>query len=190
MSRGVPVWIGVGGNLGEARTVVQCAIGTVAARAFLRLEAWSPWYRTEPVGGPAGQGWYVNGVLFGHTFLEPEPLLDRLQEVERLFGRDRRREVRWGSRPLDLDLLLHGRCRLRSSRLTLPHPRLHLRRFVLQPLADLHPHLNLPGLERTVDSLLRDVDDPSQVERLCASDAAMTGTSGSDGTNRRRFPTR
>ena len=102
--------------------------------------SWSPLQQTAPVGGPSDQPSYLNAVLLVKG-LEVKPastaaldLLDALQQVERSFGRDRSQEERWGPRPLDLDLLFWGDWRLDHPRLTLPHPRLHLRCFVMEPL--------------------------------------------------------
>jgi 2-amino-4-hydroxy-6-hydroxymethyldihydropteridine diphosphokinase len=101
---------------------------------------WSPLFETAPVGGPAHQPPYVNAVVVLCGIRRPpQPqaavaLLDQLHELERRYGRDRNREERWGPRTLDLDLLFWEELRLDHPRLTLPHPRLHLRTFVLEPL--------------------------------------------------------
>jgi 2-amino-4-hydroxy-6-hydroxymethyldihydropteridine diphosphokinase len=102
--------------------------------------SWSPLQQTAPVGGPFDQPPYLNAVvLVKGLALNPEPdaalhLLDALQQLEQSFGRNRSREERWGPRPLDLDLLFWSELRLDHPRLTLPHPRLHLRCFVMEPL--------------------------------------------------------
>ena len=101
---------------------------------------WSPLFETVPVGGPPGQPMYCNAVLLIRGVPAPPGaeaalvLLDRLQALEAQYGRDRDREVRWGPRSLDLDLLFWGDWRLGHPRLVLPHPRLHLRSFVMEPL--------------------------------------------------------
>ena len=102
--------------------------------------SWSPLQQTDPVGGPPDQPSYLNAVLLVKGLeLNPEStaalrLLDALQQLEQSFGRNRSQEERWGPRPLDLDLLFWGEWRLDHARLTLPHPRLHLRCFVMEPL--------------------------------------------------------
>jgi len=102
--------------------------------------SWSPLQETQPVGGPLDQPLYLNAVVLVKGLeLNPEPatalrLLDALQQLEQSFGRNRSEEERWGPRPLDLDLLFWGEWRLDHERLTLPHPRLHLRCFVMEPL--------------------------------------------------------
>ena len=110
----------------------------------VRVVSRSTWRRTAPVGGPPGQADFLNGVVVLETELEPLALLDLLQEVERDFGRDRAAEVRWGPRTLDLDLLLYDDLLVDDPRLSLPHPRLEERAFVLEPLAELLPELRLP----------------------------------------------
>ena len=102
--------------------------------------SWSPLQQTDPVGGPLDQPSYLNAVVLVKGLdLNPEStaalrLLDALQRLEQSFGRNRSQEERWGPRPLDLDLLFWGEWRLDHPRLTLPHPRLHLRCFVMEPL--------------------------------------------------------
>ncbi len=99
----------------------------------VQLIARSRWYETEPVGGPPGQEAFLNGALLLETSLEPEPLLERLLEIETSLGRQR--TVRWGPRTIDLDLLLLDQRIWQSSRLQLPHPKMSVRPFVLVPFA-------------------------------------------------------
>ncbi len=147
-------WIGLGANLGDARAAVARALHWLDACPDLHLEAASRLHRTAPIGPP--QPDYVNAVARVRTTLAPEALLLSLQSMERAAAR--RRTVRWGPRTLDLDLLLyddgHGQVRLASPTLTLPHPELARRRFVLGPLAELDPDLRHPVLDRSVTDLL------------------------------------
>ncbi len=156
-------WIGVGANRGSALLTCRRAVARLSHRASLRLVAQSAFYRTEPVG-PVRQSWYINGVVGVASWMGPRALLRLLHRVEADFGRHRHRETRWGPRCLDLDLLFHGDRILRCRDLCLPHPRLHQRRFVLRPLADVAPHLVHPLFGKTVDTLLQEVDDTARVE--------------------------
>jgi 2-amino-4-hydroxy-6-hydroxymethyldihydropteridine diphosphokinase len=106
----------------------------------------SPWYRSAPVGAAGAQPDYVNAVAALRTSLVPHALLAQLQAIERRQGRRRDAGVaRNAARTLDLDLLLYGRRRLRTAALTLPHPRMHERAFVLRPQRDLAPVTTIPG---------------------------------------------
>ncbi len=142
-------YVGLGANLGDAQAQVEAALDALATLPGGRLLARSSLYRTAPVdaGGPD----YVNAVALLETSLAPLDLLHALQAIEQRFGRER--PYPNAPRTLDLDLLLHGGLRLDSAELTLPHPRLHLRAFVLQPLAELAPDLVLPGLGPLADWL-------------------------------------
>ena len=152
--------IGLGANLGDARqTLVEAG---AAIRALPRCDgfATSPLYRSAPVdaGGPD----FYNAVVRLTTTLPARRLLEALQAIERTHGRER--PFRNAPRTLDLDLLLYGDQRIDDPDLTVPHPRLHLRAFVLRPLADLDPELVVPGHGRVVD-LLTSVAD-QRIERV------------------------
>ena len=113
--------------------------------AGIEVRRVSAWIETEPVGGPAGQGRYLNGVLEASVTLGARELLGLLAELETAAGRDRSREERNGPRTLDLDLLLFGDEAIADPDLVVPHPRLEERVFVLQPLASLAPDQRLPS---------------------------------------------
>lgn len=136
------VYIGLGANLGDAKARVLAAIDDCAALPGCHLSARSSLYRTAPVD--AGGDDYVNAVLRLSTTLEPAVLLDGLQAIEARHGRER--PYRNAPRTLDLDILLFGDRVIDTPRLTVPHPRLHERAFVLRPLAELDPALQLPVL--------------------------------------------
>jgi 2-amino-4-hydroxy-6-hydroxymethyldihydropteridine diphosphokinase len=121
----------------------------------------SPIYETEPVGY-AGQRWFLNMVVEGETALFPMQLLTRTGKIERALGRVR--TVPNGPRTIDIDILLYGDAVVRTPRLEIPHPRMHQRRFVLAPLADLAPGLRHPVLRQTVRQLL-DAAPPQTVRR-------------------------
>ena len=141
MSTGVRCYVALGSNLADPLTQVETALGALRRDPGLRLVAHSSWYRSTPVG-PAGQPDYINGVAAVDTTLDPLPLLHHLQEIEDRQGRVRGEH--WGPRTLDLDLLLYGERVIESTELTVPHPRLAERNFVLIPLAEIEPDLMLP----------------------------------------------
>lgn len=121
-------------------------------------------YRTEPLGDP-GQPWYVNAVAELRTGIPPLELLQALQELERTAGRPSVR-ARWAPRRLDLDLLLYGHHSVVEPGLRIPHPRMHERRFVLEPLAELAAGILHPVLGRPISDLLAGLDDRLRVEKL------------------------
>jgi len=142
--------IGLGANLSSCHGSPESTLRWIAPRLREVLVDWgdadprdvrcSSFLKTQPVGGPPGQGAYCNAVLLISRVKRPPSemaaleLLEQLQCWEQSCGRDRQKEQRWGPRPLDLDLLFWGELRIEHSRLVLPHPRMHLRRFVLEPL--------------------------------------------------------
>lgn len=146
------VFIGLGGNLGEPLARFLEVRQAFESHPQIAVVASSSLYRTVPVGGPAGQPDYLNAVLELATSLPPLALLDYCLELERRGGR--RRGVRWGARTIDIDLLLVDNLMCSTSRLTLPHPHLHERSFVLQPLAELAADLIHPRSGRMVSEML------------------------------------
>lgn len=143
------VFIGLGSNLSgdvegvykDSRAQLEQALDTIGKNAQIKLIKVSNFYQT-PAIGPGNQADYINAAALLETGLSPIDLLDFLQSIENRQGRVR--AERWGPRTLDLDILLYDQVIENSSRLTLPHPRLHERAFVLVPLADLDPTLNIP----------------------------------------------
>jgi 2-amino-4-hydroxy-6-hydroxymethyldihydropteridine diphosphokinase len=159
--RGVEAYVALGSNLGDREAHLRAAIAALAAHPEIRVEAVSTLYETAPVGPPP-QGPYLNAVVRLRTRLAARALLARLLEIEAAAGRVRAGQ-RWSARSLDLDLLLYGELLLDEPGLCLPHPRLHERAFVLEPLCELAPQLVHPRLGTSIAELARRVRDPQAV---------------------------
>jgi len=144
MPRWLPAYVGVGSNLDEPAAQVQRAVAALADLPDTRLIVSSPLYRTRPFGDVV-QPAFVNAVAGLLTRRTPEELLAELRDLERRLGRAPPRE-RWGPRLIDLDLLVVGRETRATEALTLPHPGIAMRDFVLYPLADIAAGLEVPGL--------------------------------------------
>jgi len=138
------VLIALGGNVGDARLTFARAIPVICGRTGGTLTARSSDYRTPPWGEP-DQPPFINACISLETPLPPRDLLGVLQEVEREFGRDRPTETHWGPRTLDLDILAYDDQRIDMPGLTIPHPRLFERAFVLVPLAEIAPDRVIGG---------------------------------------------
>lgn len=145
-------WIGLGGNLGEPRDMLQHALREIAGLGETHLSAVSPAYWTRP-WGERDQPEFLNAVAGVDTGMAPRALLDALLAIERAAGRQRHADQRWGPRVLDLDLLAYGDLQIREPGLEVPHPRLSERAFVLVPLNDVAPDLEIPGHGRVSDLL-------------------------------------
>jgi 2-amino-4-hydroxy-6-hydroxymethyldihydropteridine diphosphokinase len=153
ISQAEPCHIGVGSNLGDREALVRGAVESLRRTPGVELLACSSVIETEPVG-PTPQPMYLNAVVMVRTTLNPAALLAMLQALERAAGRRRQDELRWGPRTLDLDLLLFGGRIIRDPGLEVPHPRLHERRFVLEPLVQIDPGVVHPVLSQTARDLL------------------------------------
>jgi 2-amino-4-hydroxy-6-hydroxymethyldihydropteridine diphosphokinase len=158
--------VALGGNLGDVRATFGSAIADICGLAQARLLARSSDYATPP-WGEEQQPPFVNACIEIETALAPQALLTVLQAVERKFGRDRSQERRWGPRTLDLDLIAYDDLTLQTEALTLPHPRILERAFVLVPLAEIAPERKIGG--RSVKAALADVSTAG-IERLPALD--------------------
>ena len=166
--RGRRVTLGLGANLGDRAATLRAAIESLEAREILELEAVSPIVVSEAlvldsvVDGTATGGStthrecppYLNQVVQGRCVLTPDELLVAIGQIERELGRDRSTEERWGSRCIDIDILDYDGDVIRSSSLTVPHPRIVERTFVLMPWAHIAPGQRLPGHEKTIAELL------------------------------------
>lgn len=144
-------YLALGSNLGDRQRFLDGAVARLRAAPGVSVRRVSPYYETAPVGGPAGSGAYLNAVAEADTSLPPDRLLETLLDIEREFGRIRTEPN--APRTLDLDLLLYDGLVRAAPDPVVPHPRLHERRFVLQPLADLAPDFVHPTLHQTVREL-------------------------------------
>jgi 2-amino-4-hydroxy-6-hydroxymethyldihydropteridine diphosphokinase len=147
-------FIGIGSNLGDREDNLTRAVELLSAEGGIEVVAVSEIRETEPVG-PVEQGPFLNGAIRVETDLAPRELLERLLAVEQRLGRVRRE--RYGPRTIDLDLLLYGDELVDEPGLTVPHPRLHERRFALEPLSDLDPGLQIRG-KGPISALLAELD--------------------------------
>lgn len=146
--------IALGSNLGDSEKTIEAALVRLDQLDGMRLEVRSHLYKTAPVGPP--QPDYINVCAMFHTVLSPAQVLHHLLMTEASFGRIRRQ--RWGPRTLDLDLIFYGDRVVDSPQLTLPHPRMHERAFVLIPLAELAANWQHPVRQQTVTEMLNQVD--------------------------------
>ena len=147
----ITAYIGIGSNQGDSRDTIERALVAIAERESICITAVSSLRETDPVGY-LDQPRFLNGAARLETELSPRELLDALLDVERGLGRTRT-GPRFGPRSIDLDLLLHGEARIDEPGLAVPHPRLHERRFALEPLHELDPTLVVPGRGPVADLL-------------------------------------
>jgi 2-amino-4-hydroxy-6-hydroxymethyldihydropteridine diphosphokinase len=147
-------YVGLGANLGPREDTLREAVGALERAPGVEVLAVSELRETEPVG-PSEQPKFLNGAVALETSLSARELLDLLLDVERSLGRIR--EERWGPRVVDLDLLVYGSEEIDEVGLEVPHPRLHERRFALEPLSELNPDLQIPG-RGNVSEMLAELD--------------------------------
>jgi 2-amino-4-hydroxy-6-hydroxymethyldihydropteridine diphosphokinase len=152
-------YIGIGSNLGDRKRYCIAALEGLAEIPGCTLLGHSEWYLTEPVG-VEGQDWYVNGIASLSAEISAEDLLGHLLSIEKHLGRVRTEN--WGPRTIDLDLLLFGEEIINNDHLKIPHPLMHLRRFVLVPMAQMAPHVIHPVLGLTVKVLLERLPGSNQ----------------------------
>jgi 2-amino-4-hydroxy-6-hydroxymethyldihydropteridine diphosphokinase len=155
-------WLALGGNVGDSRALLGRAVALLCDGSEVRLTARSSDYRTPP-WGVTEQPSFINLCIAVETSLGPGALLARAQEVERVLGRDREREKRWGPRSVDIDIIAYDDLTLDDGDLILPHPRLFERAFVLAPLAEIAPDKEIAG-KRVSEGL--NAVDTSGITRL------------------------
>jgi 2-amino-4-hydroxy-6-hydroxymethyldihydropteridine diphosphokinase len=159
-------WVALGSNLGDSRQIILAAMAGLECLSRLPIHKSSLW-QTTPVDCPPNSAKFVNAIVglvqgAGET---PETVLEKLRELEKKFGRQPKKEFN-EPRPLDLDLIAFGNEVRNSPELTLPHPRAHQRRFVLQPLSELAPELILPGQTKKISQLLAELPTGEAVTRI------------------------
>ena len=159
------VYIGFGSNIGDQLAHIQNAIHALSKTEGITLRKISSIYKTDPVGYEA-QAQFLNGVAAIQTNLPPISLLHTLKNIETEVGRQHR--IRWGPREIDLDILIYGDLCLQTEKLIIPHPEMHLRRFVLVPLAEIAPDVMHPVFQETIQTLLEHLEDDKSVHKLGA----------------------
>ncbi len=170
------VYIGFGSNVGDRVDFCDRAVTLLGLLPHSQLTGVSLLYETEPVndGSNPGGSWFLNGVVQLETDVTPKSLLSVLREIERSLGRDQ--DNRSGPRTIDLDILFYGHRVINEADLVIPHPRLHQRRFVLMPLSELDPLLVHPIRHKSVNQMLAEVENQSEVRLLFPQPSTRYGS--------------
>ncbi len=145
-------YISLGSNMGRRKKNIAAALSSLETTSAIEVARVSGLYETDAVGGPEDQPKYINAAAHLRTTLPPERLLRVCLNIEESLGR--KREIRWGARTIDIDILLYGQVIHSTPELTLPHALMHERRFVLEPLAEIAPDVIHPAFERTIKDIL------------------------------------
>ena len=156
-------YLALGSNVGNRSAALERAIRILGHAKEIKIEKVSSIYESSPVG-PAQRD-FLNCAVKVKTTLPPIALLTFLKQAEKNMGR--KAGIRWGPRAIDLDILIYEKVKMKLKLLTLPHPELHKRKFVLKPLSEIAPRLKVPGFGRSVAQILSKLTDPSQKVRLC-----------------------
>ncbi len=163
MSLDHTAYLSIGSNLGDKFGHCRNAMSTIEKNGVGKIVAQSLFYATEPVDYK-DQDWFLNAALKLITPLDPRALLEKLQQIQSAGGR-KNNGIRFGPRVIDLDIIFYDNSVFEDVRLVIPHPRMHKRRFVLQPICDIDPQVVHPVLGKTVDELLGNLDKDDQ--RIC-----------------------
>ena len=147
-------YLSIGSNMGDRLKTFEAAFNLLSEHPQVQLESCSSLYETDPVGYTE-QDCFLNAVFKVQTNLEPEELLKTCMEIERELGR--KREKRWGPRTLDLDILLYNHENIETENLSIPHPRMHERSFVMIPLMEIAPEISLPNMDISLSDLLNKI---------------------------------
>jgi len=159
----ITAYIGIGSNLGTPGKNCTKAIEKISSAKDIKIISKSSFYQTEPIGG-VQQDWFVNSAIEIETDLSPENLLSVLLNLELAMGRIRKEK--WGPRLIDLDLLLYGNLILEKKGLTLAHPEIQNRKFVLTPMSEIAGNLIHPTLKKTIKTLLQESSDVTIVKKI------------------------
>ena len=154
----VKVYIAMGSNVGQRAQTLRKALDMMRQSGDITLRRVSSFIETKPVGGPEYQEDYLNAAVEIETTLPPKDLLASLHAIETALGRDRNKQQRWAPRTCDLDILLYGHEIINTPNLTIPHPRMCERMFVLQPLAEIAPTLQHPESFKTTSEMLTELE--------------------------------
>ncbi len=157
----IDAFIGIGTNLGDRKKHISEALERLGKRTDIKIIKSSSLYVTEPIGY-VGQDWFLNCVVEVMTTMPPRELLKHCQSIEEHMGRTR--TMQWGPRIIDLDILLYNDAVIEDEELTIPHPNMDKRRFVLIPLVEIAPDVIHPGINKTVTDLLKHLDDAHKVD--------------------------
>jgi 2-amino-4-hydroxy-6-hydroxymethyldihydropteridine diphosphokinase len=159
----IEAFIGLGANLGDPAKMLAEAISDLNQQDGISVVQCSSLYRTTPVG-KTDQPDFINVVVRIETSLPPEKLMTSILDTEHRHGRTR--QDRWGPRTIDIDLLIYGNTLIVSDSLTIPHPRMHERRFVLVPLIEIAPSLKIPGTGKSLQEFLNETENQGNIEVL------------------------
>ena len=157
-------YLSIGSNLGDRKKNLSLALGLIKKYGSINLPKLSSFYETSPLGPK--QRKFLNAAVQIKTDLSAIQLLKKLQSIEKRMSR--KKTIRWGPRIIDLDIIFYGKKKIRTKDLTIPHPRFHERRFVLEPLKDIAPRFKPPGFNKTIAQMARELKltDPTQKVRL------------------------
>lgn len=157
------VYLCLGSNSGDSFKLIEQAVSFLNLSEDIKLIRTSALYETEP-WGLKDQNWFLNIAVEIKTVLNPQDLLIKLQNIEKTLGRNREKEIRWGERPIDIDIIFYDDIILKTEVLSIPHTHMHKRAFVLVPLLELIPDFIHPVLKKSVNELYDDLED---VEDVC-----------------------
>jgi len=156
-------YVGLGSNIGDKVKNIKTALNLLDKLDNISVMKYSSFYETEPIGYEE-QDWFVNAVAKLETSLSPQKLLSAFMEIEQAMGR--KRDIKWGPRLIDLDLLLYDQIYMDSPDLIIPHPMMHERAFVLVPLASIDPDINHPIFNKTIGELLKNIHSQKKIRLM------------------------